>query len=329
MPPSANPPSPTRLAAPRDLPRPRIIRGVGHKAKRPVKLITPPEAGAGPLIAAVKRARRTVDIVVFRFDLDPLEKQLAKAVARGVTVRALIAHTNRGGSQRLRKLEQRLLKAGVTVIRTKDDLVRYHGKLLVIDRRRVYVLGFNYTAADLESRSFGVLVRSRRIVKEVLRLFESDANRTDYVPRVRDLVVSPENARRRLEAFLGRARRTLDIYDPQVSDDQMLELLERKAERGVRIRILGELEKKWSDAGFDARPFPGKRLHVRAIVRDGRRAFVGSQSLRKLELDDRREVGVIIRDRAIVEELAKTFKRDWRLTRDGAKRGRGKKKKKA
>ena len=44
-------------------------------------------------------------------------------------------------------------------------------------------------------------------------------------------------------------------------------------------------------AGFDARAFPGKRLHVRAIVRDGRRAFVGSQSLRKLELDERREVG--------------------------------------
>jgi hypothetical protein len=26
-----------------------------------------------------------------------------------------------------------LLKAGVTVCRTKDDLVRYHGKLLTID----------------------------------------------------------------------------------------------------------------------------------------------------------------------------------------------------
>lgn len=45
-------------------------------------------------------------------------------MARGVVVRALIAHTNRGGEERLRKLEQRLLKAGLTVCRTKDDLVR-------------------------------------------------------------------------------------------------------------------------------------------------------------------------------------------------------------
>lgn len=279
-----------------------------------MRLITQPDAGERPLIAAVRRARRTIDIVIFRFDLDSIEEALGAAVARGVAVRALIAHTNRGGEQRLRKLEQRLLKAGVTVCRTQDDLVRYHGKLLTIDRRRVYVLGFNYTATDLKSRSFGVLVQTRRIVKEVLRLFESDANRTEFVPTVRDLVVSPENARRRLEKFLRRARKSLDIYDPQITDDQMLALLARKAARGVRIRILGKLEKKWATAGFDARALPGRRLHVRAIVRDGRRAFVGSQSLRKLELDERREVGVIVRDPAVVRSLQKTFKRDWRLT---------------
>ena len=281
-----------------------------------VKLIIQPDAGIGPLLSAVRRAKRTIDIVIFRFDLEELEEELAAAVGRGVVVRALIAHTNRGGERRLRKLEQRFLKAGVTVCRTQDDLVRYHGKLMTIDRRRVYVLGFNYTAADLRSRSFGVVVASRRIVKEVLRLFEADANRTDFVPRVRDLVVSPENARRRLELFLRRARVSLDIYDPQVSDDELLALLERKAARGVRIRILGALEKKWADAGFDVRPFPGKRLHVRAIVRDGRRAFVGSQSLRKLELDERREVGVIIRDRSTVRKLERTFRRDWRLARE-------------
>lgn len=279
-----------------------------------MKLITQPDAGAGPLISAIRGAKRTIDIVIFRFDLDHLEEELEAAVGRGVVVRALIAHRNTGGEQRLRKLEQRLLEAGVTVDRTKDDLVRYHGKLLTIDRRRAYILGFNYTAADLKSRSFGVVVRTRRIVKEILRLFESDANRTDFVPRVRDLVVSPENARRRLEIFLRRARTTLDIYDPQLTDDEMLALLERKAARGVRVRILGKLEKKWTGAGFEARAFPGKRLHVRAIVRDGRRAFVGSQSLRKLELDERREVGIIIRDRAIVQKLARTFKRDWRRT---------------
>ena len=51
-----------------------------------------------------------------------------------------------------------------------------------------------------------------------------------------------------------------------------------------------------------------------AIVRDGRRAFVGSQSLRKLELDERREVGLIVRAAPIVKEIQRVFEEDWAKT---------------
>jgi phosphatidylserine/phosphatidylglycerophosphate/cardiolipin synthase-like enzyme len=278
-----------------------------------MKLIVEPDEGLRPLIAAVKGARRRIHIVIFRFDLEELEDALAKAVKRGIDVVALIAHTNKGGELSLRKLEQRMLKKGVTVNRTDDDMVRYHGKLLIVDRSAAYLLGFNYTEQDLESRSFGVITRSTRIVKELLRLFESDACRTEYTPRVRDLVISPENARSRLYTFLRKARQTLDIYDPKVADDEMLQLLEKKASQGVRIRIIGTLEKKWERAGFAAvQKLRNHRLHVRAIVRDGRRAFIGSQSLRKLELDERREVGIVIRDRKVVRKVEKVFNDDWK-----------------
>jgi cardiolipin synthase len=278
-----------------------------------MKLIVEPDEDITPLIAAVKGAKRCLALVIFRFDLDDFEDAIAAAVRRGVEVTALIANTNKGGEQGLRKLEQRMLKKGVTVARTDDDMVRYHGKLIIVDRRQAYILGFNFTDQDLKSRSFGVIVKSQRIVTELERLFKSNANRTEYTPHERDLVVSPENARARLRSFLRKARLTLDIYDPRVADDEMLSLLERRASRGVRIRIIGTLEKKWQKAGFAAvQPLRGRRLHVRAIVRDGRRAFIGSQSLRKLELDERREVGIIIRERKIVRKVEKIFNDDWK-----------------
>ena len=99
-----------------------------------MKLIIQPDDGLTPLLKAVRRARKTIDIVIFRFDRVELEKALEAAVTRGVVVRALIAHTNRGGEKSLRRLELRLLDAGVTVARTADDLPRYHGK--IADRRR-------------------------------------------------------------------------------------------------------------------------------------------------------------------------------------------------
>jgi phosphatidylserine/phosphatidylglycerophosphate/cardiolipin synthase-like enzyme len=281
----------------------------------PMKLIVQPDAGIAPILAAIRSARRNIHIVIFRLDRDEVVDALDSAVDRGVAVRALIAHTNRGGDATLRKLELRMLKCGITVARTEDDLVRYHGKVLVIDRCQAFILGFNYTKADLNSRSFGVATRSRRVINELMRLFDSDASRTGYVPRVRDLVVSPENARRRLERFLRKAKQRIDIYDMHISDDAMLEILRIRATRGVEVRILGKLEAKWKNAGFDARAYPGGRLHVRAIIRDGRRAFIGSQSLRKSELDKRREVGIIIRDRDTIRKMEKTFERDWKQTK--------------
>jgi phosphatidylserine/phosphatidylglycerophosphate/cardiolipin synthase-like enzyme len=53
------------------------------------------------------------------------------------------------------------------------------------------------------------------------------------------------------------------------------------------------------------------RLHTRTILRDGQDAFVGSQSLRQLELDARREIGIIFRNRTLVSTLTRIFEEDW------------------
>jgi phosphatidylserine/phosphatidylglycerophosphate/cardiolipin synthase-like enzyme len=67
-------------------------------------------------------------------------------------------------------------------------------------------------------------------------------------------------------------------------------------------------------SGIDARKLPDLRLHVRAIVRDGAAVFIGSQSLRKLELDGRREVGVIVSDERIAKKMRDVFESDWAQT---------------
>ena len=69
-----------------------------------MKLLIQPDDGVAPLVSAVRHAKKSVLIAVFRFDLKDLEQALAHAVERGVAVRALIANTNRGGEKRLRKL---------------------------------------------------------------------------------------------------------------------------------------------------------------------------------------------------------------------------------
>jgi phosphatidylserine/phosphatidylglycerophosphate/cardiolipin synthase-like enzyme len=232
-----------------------------------------------------------------------------------VRVHVLIAHTNQGGAGRLRKLEQRLLGAGATVDRTGDDFVRYHGKFMIIDRATLMVFGFNYTQLDItRSRSFGIVTKHRKTVQEAVSLFEADCARQPYVP-AGALLVSPVNARAQLAAFISKAKTQLLVYDPKVSDPGIVRLLKERAKAGVDVRIIGKVTSRGRD--LIHQKYPGHRLHVRSIVRDGRDAFVGSQSLRRLELDRRREVGVFVTRVAIVKELLATFEADWALTEIG------------
>jgi phosphatidylserine/phosphatidylglycerophosphate/cardiolipin synthase-like enzyme len=282
-----------------------------------MKLIVQPDAGIAPIITAIKQAKKCIDILIFRLDRPEIARALEAAVARGVNVRALTAHTNRGGEKNLRKLEMQLLEGGVTVSRTADDLVRYHGKMLVVDARILHVYGFNFTGLDIgRSRSFGVVTRNQKLVQEAVKLFEADFNRQPYSPGYNRFVVSPENAREHLTRFVKGARRELLIYDPKLSDDAILKILVDKMKAGVDVRIIGKVEDKWN---IPHEKFPGKRLHIRAIVRDGTRAFLGSQSLRKLELEKRREVGVIVVEAPAVRQMKAIFEQDWAETATGRK----------
>ena len=274
-----------------------------------MNLIIQPEAGLAPVVKTIKRARRTVDLAIFRIDREEIEKALGAAVQRGVRVRVLVAHTNRGGEGRLRKFEQRMLEAGVTVARTGDEFVRYHGKYMIVDDT-LHLFAFNLTTADTtRSRSFGVSTRDTSAVREALTLFEADCSRQPFGPKRSPLVVSPETARETLSSFVKGAKRQLLIYDVNIQDPAFVKLLKAQAAAGVDVRVIG----KFKDAGdaIGVRPLKSLRLHARGIIRDGTRAFVGSQSLRRPELNQRREVGVVITNGAVARKLRDVFEADW------------------
>jgi phosphatidylserine/phosphatidylglycerophosphate/cardiolipin synthase-like enzyme len=274
-----------------------------------VKLIIEPNDGVAPIVTAIKNARKSVDIVIFRFGYGSIEAALKAAVVKGVKVTALIANTNRGGVKNLRELEMRFLAAGIVVARTDDDLIRYHDKFIIIDRRILYMLSFNLTRLDIDrSRGFGIVTKNAELVQEAVKLFEADCTRCVYTPKVDTFVVSPGNARRVLGTFLKRAKSQLLIFDPKISDKEMISILRGRAKAGIDIRIIGRMAGQFELA---VKKPTSMRLHTRTIIRDQRQAFVGSQSLRLEELDSRRELGLIVRDSKIIKRLIDTFESDW------------------
>jgi phosphatidylserine/phosphatidylglycerophosphate/cardiolipin synthase-like enzyme len=197
-------------------------------------------------------------------------------------------------------------------------LIRYHDKFIIIDRRILYMLSFNLTRLDIDrSRGFGIVTKNAKLVQEAVKLFEADCTRCAYTPKLDAFVVSPGNARKVLGTFLKRTKKQLLIFDPKISDKEMVGILQGRAKAGIEIRIIGRIAARF---GLTAKKSISIRLHTRTIIRDQKQAFVGSQSLRPQELDSRRELGLIVRDSKIIKKLVDTFESDWAANEESKER---------
>jgi cardiolipin synthase A/B len=275
-----------------------------------MRVIIQPRDGIEPLIEGIGQAKTSVEIIIYRLDRLEIEQALIEAAARGVLVHALITYTNKDDLQEIKRFEKRLTECGVQVTRTAEKLVRYHCKMMIVDRRRLFLLTFNFTFLDIyHSRAFGVITEDPALVDEAIHLFEVDAQKTTHTPVNRHLVVSPVNARLKLSEFILGAEKQLLIYDDKLSDTRMIMRLEDRVKAGVDVKVIGKM--RGSVNGIEVRRLSPIRLHAQAIIRDGNEVFFGSQSLRKVELDRRREVGLITNDREAVENFFIIFEMDW------------------
>jgi cardiolipin synthase A/B len=275
-----------------------------------MQVIVQPRDGIEPLLNGIRSAQSSVEIIIYRCDRLEIEHALVEACARGVNVHALITYTNKEDLKGIKRLETRLLIAGIRVTRTAEDLVRYHTKLMIVDRQQLFLLTFNFTFLDIHhSRSFGVITTEPRLVAQAISLFEADTLQVAPTIEADDYVISPLNSRQKLSDFIRGAQRQLLIYDGKLSDAQMIRLLEERVSAGVEVKVIGALDKK--SKLIAVRKMPQIRLHVQAIIRDGQQVFFGSQSLRKIELDQLREVGRITDNAQAVQHFSVIFELDW------------------
>jgi cardiolipin synthase A/B len=244
-----------------------------------MQVIIQPRDGIEPFLEGIRQAEESVEVILYRLDRLEIEQELVVATA-------------------------------VKVTRTAEDLVRYHTKMMIIDRRTLYLLTFNFTFLDIHhSRSFGVITDKHNLIAEAVRLFEADVNGQSNRVEAEHFVISPVNSRRKLSEFILGAQKQLLIYDGKLTDSRMIRLLESQADAGVEIKVIGAMSR--TALGVEVRAMPLIRLHAQAIIRDGREVFFGSQSLRKVELDQRREVGLITSDAGAVRSFKVIFEMDW------------------
>lgn len=270
-------------------------------------VILSPAERRDTLLHVIRQAKRRLTFSLFRCDDKKVLYELAEARERGVRVQALVTPAAKGWDKRLKDLRALLEDLGAEVHRYSGRGDKYHAKYLIADDSTAVVASLNFTQKCFtETCDFLLVSEDPPLVASLLRLFESDCRApASLYPRNMSerLIVGPENARQRIAAMLGQAKRRIRIIDHRMADPAMMAILRRKEADGTDVEIL------------DEREIGGLRSHGKMFLIDDDTAVLGSISLSVPSLDNRREMAVVVREPEAVARLTRFFEERSSLRR--------------
>lgn len=286
-------------------------------------LITEPADGIAPVLAMIDHASTSVDLVMYELSDEQIENALVNASHRGVAVRVLLSRGYYGEPSAVNAQAHDYLQSqGVAVQWTSASFALTHEKTLIIDGNAAMIMTFNlmpqYYAT---SRDFGVIDRDPADLTDITATFDADwAGKAITTSGGDDLLWSPGSEGATI-ALINSATSTIEIYNEEMADDNIIDALASAARRGVTVRVDMTYASDWKSAfvsltavGVQIRTYSAKAslyIHAKMILVDGREAFIGSQNFSETSQEENRELGIVMTNPAIIQSLSKTFATDW------------------
>jgi len=280
------------------------------------KLVIQPGGGRAFLLDALAGAEKSVRVVAYALTDDAIEDALVATAARGIDVRAILPGDNAVNAEARAKLA----RAGIPLTDGNPAFALTHEKAVVVDDDTAFVLTQNLSWSGFEiNREFDAMIRGEP-ARDVAAIFDADWTGATFAEPT-DLVVSPTNSRARLVTLIDAAQASIDVAMEVLTDDAMMDHLIARAQSGVAVRVLLEdpaaisgnaaTGRALQQAGVQVRWLPSPDLHAKAVVTDGRFAYIGSVNFTWSSLGHNRELGLVTADEEAVARIAATFDGDF------------------
>jgi phosphatidylserine/phosphatidylglycerophosphate/cardiolipin synthase-like enzyme len=291
-------------------------------------LIVLPDDSAQPLLDAINGAKSTLRVKMFVFsDISLLDAVIA-AHRRGVKARVMLNPERRDGQKENGEIREKLVAAGVDVQDSNPCFDVTHEKSMVIDDETAFIESLNWEPRNLtETRDYAVVTKHKHEVEEVMRGFDADWNRTDFVSSDEShLIWCIGNGRQRMCEFIDKAKHTLWLQNERYQDPVVIEHLVHAHTRGVKIHVMArpphKLKKEklvegvsglriLEDLGVPIHKLKHIKLHGKVMLADDKRAIVGSINIAPGSFDSRRELAIEVDDDHIIHRIRKTLEHDW------------------
>lgn len=285
-------------------------------AKTNLSLFVEPDDGRQQLLDVIGSAQKEILTEVYLLSDPDIKLYLSEADKRGVDVKVILEEHPFGGRNINGLSRPELEQNGVEVRWSNQGFTLTHEKTIIVDGRIVCILNMNLTkTAFSKNREYNVCDENADDVSEAKNIFLADWDKKGYVPKAANLVVSPNNSRGKLVAYIKSATKSLDIEMEVLEDGRMIDLLVEKAKEIPVRTILPPLAKVTANKKaldkLKVKTLSSPYIHAKLIVVDGARAYLGSVNLSSQSLDQNRELGILVGQSDIIERLNREFEQDW------------------
>ncbi len=285
-----------------------------------VTLLVEPGAGITPLVNAIKGAKTSVHMTMYLLTSDTVINALISQKQAGKEVKVVLnAQFPTGGNQNSQVYTQ-LLNAGVSVVYAPSQFTYTHEKCVVIDKKEAWIMTMNATNSSPGNREYLAIDDNAADVAEAEAIFEADYAHTAITP-TGDLVVAPNNAEQAVLALVNSAQQSILIEGEEFSDSYITNAAAAKASAGIPVHVvlsnltptaagmttISTLKSHGAKVVVVANPY----IHAKAVVVDGKNAYVGSANLTYNSLSSNRELGIITSIASVVSTLNTTISGDF------------------
>jgi phosphatidylserine/phosphatidylglycerophosphate/cardiolipin synthase-like enzyme len=306
-------------------------------------LFIEPQAGRGPILEAIDSARSDIRLGICNISDRQIGDALGAAEARGVNVEVIVDQADYHDKPDEQVEIARLLAQQVSVHLSNPVFPQSFEKELVIDQRRVVIMTMCLIPETFtNTRDYGIILANPGTIREVTSVFDTDWSHSAPVGQstppfnptpplhVPSLIWGPTDATAKLSFLIQSAAHTIDLTTELLGDPYLEGQLIAAAHRGVQVRMITPLNTRdgtsnaaqaalLASAGIGARvtpdlnPPPGAPpyMHAKTMIVDGRTAYLGSIDIETSEATRDRELGIIVRQPALLGEVRNQFQADW------------------
>lgn len=296
-------------------------------------LIVEPDDGRTAVLSTINGAQKNITLTIYELNDPDIVSALIAAQERGVQVRVIYNNASFAAMHMVNPnagAVVNLSRAGAGIKPASPVFSVTHQKTLTADGARSIIMTFNLEPGYFSTtRDFGIITTNLSEVQEIASVFDADWNYQNITPANPVLVWSPVNSREKILTVINQSARTLDVYNEELTDQQCIDALAAAAGRGVVVRVIAaDMESdgrnvnapaisSLNKAGAQAKEIISLYIHAKMVLADygtpEQVAFIGSENLAPVSLDQNRELGILVTEKPILDRLESIFSQDWQV----------------